>query len=94
MKANIDLTENRDFIPKFKIPSFNKTRFNMLQDNDYYYKDKGFILQGNSEIRRSKKLYSEFSKGNICDCCGKELKPYYYDTLCEKCLSRKGLYDR
>ena len=93
MKANVDLTENRDFIGNYTITFkpyldlfFN--RFGIPNDSYYINRDNGYIYQGNYTERIAKKMSSEFNVGHYCDCCGIELKPYYHDCLCLKCSAR------
>ena len=93
MKANVDLTENRDFIGNYTITFkpyldlfFN--RFGIPNDSYYINRDNGYIYQGNYTERIAKKMSSEFNIGRYCDCCGIELKPYYHDCLCLKCSAR------
>lgn len=103
MKANVDLTENRDFLTTSLkssyvgnyVINFNSPYFDYLFDrfhvpNDSYYigHDNGYVYQGNYEERIAKKISSEFNLGRYCDCCGIELKPYYHDCLCLKCSAR------
>lgn len=69
------------------IPSnilYNK-RFGVLTDEYYIEYDNGAVAQGNQLERLSKRLCGEFGMGEHCDCCGKELKPYVNDCLCDKC---------
>lgn len=94
MKNSVDLTENRDFRYKANSLENNKHIFSLKYFNSVIHyddssirndKDTGCILQGNYNERLSKKMCSEFGKGNTCDCCGRDLKPYIHDTLCEEC---------
>lgn len=97
MKENIDLTENRDFrkerLRDPRIASFqriivkvkDKNRFNIPNENSYIEKDNGGIIQGNSSFRYTKKVFPEFGKGNYCDRCGEQIKPYVNDYLCSMC---------
>lgn len=96
MKENVDLTINRDFRYKANhstgislhtphIPQTGRSRFNLIDEDYYLSRDTGCVVQGNGETRKVKKLCDEFGQCNFCDCCGCELKPYYQDTLCERC---------
>lgn len=60
-------------------------RFKAPTDDFYIRHDNGYILQGNAACRASKRLCGEFGIGNICDCCGREIKPYVKDCLCPSC---------
>jgi len=94
MKDNVDLTENNDFKikasdfinePRLKIYLTHNKRFGVFNDEYYISSDSGAIRQGNRLERLSKRSCEEFGRGRYCDCCGKELKPYINDCLCEKC---------
>ena len=106
MRENIDLTENRDFqrhtlksvcfkpidaLSTQSIRSYYEGVFDVLNDTYYTEKDTGAIKQGNGEERRSKNWCQEFGMGNYCDCCGVEIKPYYNNSLCEKCDNRSSI---
>jgi hypothetical protein len=67
---------------------FHQDRFGVPQDDYYIGVDNGVIIQGNALERCSKNLCKEFNMGNYCDCCGKEIKPYYNDCLCPDCDNR------
>lgn len=67
---------------------FHQDRFGVPQDDYYIEIDGGAIVQGNALERYLKNLYKEFNMGNYCDCCGKEIKPYYNDCLCSDCSNR------
>lgn len=50
--------------------------------------DKWGIIQGNGSHRKGVKFSNEFGKKNLCDCCGREIKPWYDYCLCNKCVKR------
>lgn len=68
--------------------AFRQDRFGIPQDDYYISVDNGAILQGNAIERYSKNLCKEFNMGRYCDCCGREIKPYYNDCLCPNCGDR------
>lgn len=100
MKNSIDLTENRDFntrnlrkkkmrevLNDFSYDKFSNDLISRHQSTiEPYLSDKGAIYQGNKNERRSKKFADSFSDGICCDCCGRDIYPYYHDTLCNDCL--------
>lgn len=63
-------------------------KFGVLNDDYYFQKDKGAILQGNSYVRLSKMACEQFGLGKYCDCCGEKLKPWNNQTLCSECEER------
>ena len=80
----IGFTTNATSITK----AFHQDRFGIPQDDYYISVDNGAILQGNAIERYSKNLCKEFNMGRYCDCCGREIKPYYNDCLCPNCGDR------
>jgi peptidyl-tRNA hydrolase len=60
-------------------------RFKAPTDDFYIIHDDLGVLQGNAACRASKRLCGEFGMGHICDCCGREIKPYIKDCLCLSC---------
>jgi hypothetical protein len=92
MKANIDLTENRDFRESndwsiirgwrpynLPIPAFSQPSINEPEPDEWG------IKQGNALDRYLKELHNKWSNGMDCDRCGRKIYPYYHNTVCQYC---------
>lgn len=99
MKSSVDLTENLDFRFKAKdlyveqknnsiFHNLSFDRFNVPKDEFFIFQDKGAILQGNADSRRTKIYNTGFCDKKTCDCCGAKLWVYDNDTLCRNCYER------
>jgi RecJ-like exonuclease len=100
MITQVDLTAQRDFrfsarynyFPKNKPYKLHEMIFSAIPNIEYANdfedacpKDNWGIFQGDSNVRKIKRRVEGFSDYVTCDCCGKQLYPYYQDTLCTRC---------
>lgn len=93
MKANIDLTENRDFRGPndwsairgwrpYNLPILVHSRW---ENNDEPDPDNWGIKQGCAYERFLKDLNTKWSNEIDCDRCGRKIYPYYKNTICQYC---------